>query len=156
MPKPIKKEKIQTPDLFRINKIIYVEKLENLMINNDVLEALCTSKDKDPAPSTQALKVNQLCAVIWKGQQQQYNWYLGYIKDIASDKYTIDHLERCANGSNKFWHYPQDEDIQSAAGEQILDIEVQREWDFSENRNTKVILENANKIVMMFQNAELQ
>ena len=106
-----KQEKIQTPDLFRINKIIYVEKLENLMINNDVLEALCTSKDKDRAPSTQALKVNQLCAVIWKGQQQQYNWYLGYIKDIASDKYTIDHLERCANGSNKFWHYPQDEDI---------------------------------------------
>ena len=113
-----KQEKIQTRDLFRINKITYEEKLENLMIllsdenqvgtasianlpsNNDVLKALCTSKDKDPAPSTQVLKVNQLCAVIWKGQQQQYNWYLGYIKDIASDTCTIDHLERCAHGTS--------------------------------------------------------
>ena len=76
-----KQEKIQIPDLFRINKITYEEKLENLMIllseenqvgtaliailpsNNDVLKALCTSKDKDPAP-TQVIKVNQLCAVI--------------------------------------------------------------------------------------------
>ena len=127
-----KQEKIQTPDLFRINKITYEEKLENLIIllsdenhvgtalitnllsNNDVLKALCTSKDKDPAP-TQVLKVNQLCAVIWKGQQQQYNWYVGCIKDIDSDTCTIDHLERLAHGSNKFWHYPQVEDIQTAA-----------------------------------------
>ena len=63
-----KQEKIQTPDLFRINKITYNEKLVNLMIllsdenqistasianlpSNNVLKALCTSKDKDPAPS---------------------------------------------------------------------------------------------------------
>ena len=80
-----KQEKIQTPDLFRIIKITYEEKLENLMIllsdenqvdtasianlpsNNNVLKALCTSKDKNPAPSTQVLKVNQLCVAIWKG-----------------------------------------------------------------------------------------
>ena len=55
-----KQEKIQAPDLFRINKITYEETLENLMIllsdknqvstasianspsNNDVLKALCT------------------------------------------------------------------------------------------------------------------
>ena len=76
-----KQEKIQTPDLFRINKITYKEKLVNLMIllsdenqvstasianlpSNNVLKALCTSKDKDPAPSYQVLKVNQLCAAI--------------------------------------------------------------------------------------------
>ena len=36
-----------------------------------------------------------------------------------------------------------------------VDIELQGEWDFSENKNTKFILDNANGIVM-FQNAELQ
>ena len=161
-----KQEKVQTPDPFRINKITYEEKLENLMIllsdenqvgtasianlpsNNDVLKALCTPKDKDPAPSTQVLKVNQLCAVILKGQRQQYNWYLGYIKDIASDTCTIDHLERCTHCSKKFWLHPQVEDIQTAACEQILDIEVQGKWNFSEKRNTKFILDNANEIVM--------
>ena len=73
-----KQEKIQTPDLFRINKITYKEKLVNLMIllsdenqvstasianlpsNSNVLKVLCTSKDKDPAPTSQVLKVNQL------------------------------------------------------------------------------------------------
>ena len=73
-----KQEKINTPDLFRINKITYEEKLKNLMIllsdenqvstasianlpsNSNVLKVLCTSKDKDPAPSSQILKVNQL------------------------------------------------------------------------------------------------
>ena len=78
-----KQEKIQTPDLFRIIKITYDKKLENLMLlsdknqvgrasianlpSNNVLKALCTSKDKNPAPSAQVLKVNQLCVVIWKG-----------------------------------------------------------------------------------------
>ena len=57
--------------------------IANLPSNNDILKALYTSNDKDPAPSTQVLKVNQLCAVTWKGQQQHYNWYLGYIKGIA-------------------------------------------------------------------------
>ena len=168
-----KQEKIQIPHLFRIKKITYEEKLENLMIllsgknqagtasianlpgNNDILKALCTSKDKDPPPSTQVLKVSQLCAVIRKGQQQRCNWYLGYLKNSASNTCTIGHLERCARGSIKFWHYPEVEDIQTIACEQILDIEVQREWDFSENRYTKFKLENANEIVM-FQNVELQ
>ena len=168
-----KQEKIQIPHLFRINKITYEEKLENLMSllsgknqagtasianlpsNNDILKALRTSKDKDPPPSTQVLKVSQLCAVIRKGQQQRCNWYLGYLKNSASNTCTIGHLERCARGSNKFWHYPEVEDIQTIACEQILDIEVQREWDFSENRYTKFKLDNANEIVM-FQNAELQ
>ena len=124
--------------------------------NNDVLKALHTPKNKDPTPSTHVLKVNQLCAVIWKGEQQQYDWYLGYVKYIASNTCTIDHLERCAHGSNKFWHYLQVEDIQTAAWKQILDIEVKGESDFSKNRNTKFILDNANEIVMVFQNAELQ
>ena len=78
-----KQEKIQTPDLFRIIKITYEKKLENLMLlsdknqvgrasianlpSNNVLKALCISKDKNPAPSAQVLKVNQLCVVIWKG-----------------------------------------------------------------------------------------
>ena len=167
-----KQEKIQIPHLFRINKITYEEKLENLMIlvsgknqagtasianlpSSDILKALCTSKDKDPRPSTQVLKVSQLCAVIWKGQQQQCNWYLGYLKNNASNTCTIDHLERCAHGSNKFWHYPEVEDIQTLPCEQILDIEVLGEWDFSKNRYTKFKLDNANEIVM-FQNAELQ
>ena len=35
--------------------------------SNNVLKALRTSKDKNPAPSTQVLKVNQLCVAIWKG-----------------------------------------------------------------------------------------
>ena len=42
-----KQEKIQTPDLFRINKITYEEKLENLMIllsdENQVGTALITN-----------------------------------------------------------------------------------------------------------------
>ena len=129
--------------------------IANLPINNNALKALCTSKDKDPAPSTQVLKVNQLCAVTQKGQQQQYNWCLGYIMDIASNTCPIDQLGRFVHGSNKFWHYPQVEDIQTTACKQILDIEEQGEWDFSENRNTKFILDNGNEIVM-FQNAELE
>ena len=115
-------EKIQTPELFRINKITYKEKLENLMnllsdenqvdtalmanlpSNSNLLKALCTSKNKDPAPSIQVLKVNQLCVVIWKGQQQQYNWYLGYIKDIASDTCTIDKYTQSATvNMQSFW-----------------------------------------------------
>ena len=69
MPKPINKRKFKHLTFFRINKITYKEKLVNLMIllsdenqvstasiadlpsNNNVLKALCTSKDKDPAPS---------------------------------------------------------------------------------------------------------
>ena len=89
-------------------------------------------------------------------QQQQYNWHLGFIKDIASNTCTTDQLERCTHGSNKFWHYPQVENTQTASCKQILDIEVQGQWDFSENRNTNFILDNANETVVMFQNAELQ
>ena len=64
-----KHEKIQIPDLFGINKITYEGKLENLMIllsdgnqvstasianlpsNNNLLQVLHISTDKDPAPS---------------------------------------------------------------------------------------------------------
>ena len=64
-----KQEKIQIPDLFGINKITYEGKLENLMIllsdgnqvstasianlpsNNNLLQVLHISTDKDPAPS---------------------------------------------------------------------------------------------------------
>ena len=64
-----KQEKIQIPDLFGINKITYEGRLENLMIllsdgnqvstasianlpsNNNLLQVLHISTDKDPAPS---------------------------------------------------------------------------------------------------------
>ena len=47
------------------------------------------------------LKVNQLYVTVWLNDQDNYEWYIGYIKESEEKNYLIDNLKREFRKSNK-------------------------------------------------------
>ena len=170
-----KMDKIQRPDLFRLNGITHDEKLENLVVllsddndnsrasvanlpnNDDILKALSFTNS---AISNQSLdrdiQINQLCVVIWINAEGKYIWYIGYVKEKNNNSYTIDHLHRRTTDSNKIWQYPAIEDIQTADKDQILDVVIEGDWNLVENRNSKFTLCNEKEISWAFDNCKME
>ena len=118
-----KTERFKRPDLFKINGISYEEKLGNICIllddqsekyiasvadlptNKDVLKVL-TNNSSEPAVEDQdKIKIKELCVVCWDDGNGDYIWYLGYLKEQNGRFYTIDHLRREIDNTDKLLKY---------------------------------------------------
>ena len=77
--------------------------------------------------------------------------YICKLKSI-DEKIILDHLGREKPGSNKWWRYPAQTDVQQVEREQILNIDVRGEWKF-DSRANRFFLSNANDIVLTFNHA---
>ena len=111
----------------------YIASVANLPTNTDVLKVL-TNNCSEPAVEDQdKIKINELCVVCWD-ENGDYSWYLGYLKEQNGRFYTIDHLKREIDYTDKLWKYPIAEDIQVAEQDQILNVKVNGYWDFSDFR----------------------
>ena len=142
-----KADKIANKELFRLNRISFEEMLENLTIlldddgcggtattanlptNADVMRAI-----KNQSPSTinesSTAKVNDMYVVVWQ-EDNDYQWYLGYVKKIDDGKLSVDHLARKLKESDSKWKYPSQEDIHLADPAQIVKCNIEGEWDLT-------------------------
>ena len=68
---------------------------------------------------------------------------MGYCKEVKdNDTYVIEHLERVRQGCNLKWRYPTTEDIQVVEGDQLLDCEINGDWDVLPDKNMCFTLQN--------------
>ena len=166
-------DKIARPALFKQNGISHEEKLENLAIlldddniscgsvvdlptNEQVVVALSLPPDhqaQTPVKKAAALGINQLCAVVWKNSEAEYEWYIGYVTAIEEGTYTVDHLHRKVKTLDTEWKYPSREDVQQAEEEQIVQCPVEGEWDITPDKRKRIfVLRNRNVIVESVKN----
>ena len=108
--------------------------IANLPSNKDTLTALekldLTVTDQTGDAYDDDIKVNKIRVVCWNVANEQYVWYLGYIKEKRDDNFIIDHLTRDIKSSNRLLKYPIVEDVQEAERDQILDTNIDGYWDF--------------------------
>ena len=162
-----KADRIANKDLFRLNRISFDEMLENLTIlldddgssgsatmanlptNADVIKSFRNPTGETPTEYPVA-KINDLCVVVWQ-ETNGYQWYLGYIKKLLSNaKLSVDHLVRTTSDSK--WKYPSQEDLQEAGPEQIVQCEVNGDWDMSaDSRKRRFSITNVKAISCAFQ-----
>ena len=85
-----------------------------------------------------------MCITLWVLDGGKKTWELGYILDINSKKYTVEHLERVNTGNDKLWRYPLGQkDIQIVNDDTLLQCIVEGDWDISDAvRNLKFELLN--------------
>ena len=168
-----KADRFQHPELFKINGLTNEDKLENLLVllsdenenssatianlpsNKDILTALekldLAVPDQTGDDDDDNINVNEMRVVCWNVGNEQYVWYLGYIKEKRDNSFIIDHLTRDIKSSNRLWKYPFVEDVQVAERDQILDINVDGYSDFTDTRHNKYILQNEKAIKFKFE-----
>ena len=165
-----KASKIVNKDLFRLNNISYEEMLENLMIlldgekyestatianlpsNNDVSKSLhLADLPRKPLPilaSDVEDRINTMCAVVWANDRRSYSWYLGYIKKVSEDgEFMVDHLTRTVRSSDTSWKYPSSADTHFVTQEQIIDCEIDGEWDMKADSRKRLFTLNGSKAI---------
>ena len=161
-------DRLQCPELFRLNGISYEQKLENLLVllsdnrqdctatianlptNRDVKKALLENEESAEEVERD-IKINEIRVVCWNIKEEVYAWFLGYIKRKEGENYLVDHLHRENDKLSKLWNYPTTEDIQATSHEQILDIKVEGHWDLLDTRHPKFILTNNKAIQFHFE-----
>ena len=84
-----------------------------------------------------------------------YQWYLGYVKEVKDDSVFIDHLERVDEESHLQWRYPRSEDVHRVEIGQVLEIEVNGEWDNESDRTPKFKLNNHRDIKECFSSFQI-
>ena len=155
------------PELCRLNKITHEERMENLLIllsgdnaasgsvadlptNADALAVLQGTEVVSNIRTS--LNINDICVVVWC-MDEQWNWFVGYIKDKLNDEqYIADHLERLQPGNNTRWRYPMTEDMQTIFHEQIVPIEINGDWKITNNsRHMTFQLKNSAEIDNKFE-----
>ena len=166
-----KAEKIANRSLYRLNGISFQEMLENLTIllenvddcgstattanlptNTDVMKALTKHTNRETTSITavedEFTQVNQMCVVLWQ-EDNGYQWYLGYIKEVTSDgSLMVDHLARALKTSHSKWKYPSREDIQEVSPEQIMRCKIEGDWDLQADARKRLFsLTNINTIM---------
>ena len=142
-----KADKIARKHLFRINGVSFEDMLENISIlldddastSTSTIANLPTNKDallalKTPNNDVTMLEnaaspvvgVNEMCVVVWKNCDSEYEWFIGYVKSLDKKKgiYNIDHLHRVTNGSHSKWKYPSKADLQPVEPEQIMKCDI--------------------------------
>ena len=150
---------IANPDLFKLNKVTHEERLINICVllngspltkalplpsNIDALKTLQPSENQviEDVIDEPLITVNQICIALWI-ENGTRNWYVGYCKEVKeNDTYVIEHLERVRRGCNLKWRYPTTEDIQVVEGDQLLDCEINGDWDVLADRNMCFTLQN--------------
>ena len=129
-------QKSSPPNLFKINKVSHDEKLSNLciLLNGQTTSFKVLPKNED------ALKIIR------------HNvWYVGYCIGINNDgTYRIEHIHRTNKNCNLKWRYPSKEDIADVEEDQILDCDIDGDWDVLSNRNNEFSLRNHEFINKMF------
>ena len=158
-----KSDVIASPTLFKLNKITHEERLTNLCVllggmnnrsfivlprNEDALTALkdCNAKQDD---DSLILEINQICVTLQTGEYGKI-WYIGYCKEVKDNKeFIIEHL-RVDLDSNLKWKYPTSNDICVVEADQILQCEIDGEWDVINDRNMTFTLHNHEHINMKF------
>ena len=138
----------ETPELFKLTKISHEERLENLFIllingtnkiasilPTDMLDLLFNEElspvifDHTPEVKNHAsVVVNQLCIVVWE-VEKEVKWFIGYVKEIFEDGYTVEPLDQSPSTLNDFWNYPSPDDIQTASEEQIIPCKIDGDWE---------------------------
>ena len=90
---------------------------------------------------------------IRQNSENKYEWYIGYTKAVDNDMYIIDHLHRVLDGSHTKWKkYPSRENIQTVEPEQIVDCDIQGQWDYSpDSRKRLFSVSNVKTICGAFQ-----
>ena len=58
--------------------------------------------------------VNQLWIVVWEVEKEE-KWFIGYVKEVLKDGYTVEHLHWSPSTQNDFWNYPSPDDIQTVS-----------------------------------------
>ena len=155
-----KSDVITSPSLFKLNKISHEERFTNFCVllggisneksivlpqNEDALSVLRDYNNNDNFVGEDeeiAVEINQLCVTLWNGEHEKL-WYLGYCKEVKDNgEFLIEHLDRIDMNSNLKWKYPQYDDICLVEAEQILEIDIQGEWDVVHDRNMTFTLQN--------------
>ena len=77
---------------------------------------------------------------------------LGYTKGKREgEKYLVEHLERVKTSNDKLWKYPATDDVTSVSAEQIVHVDVKRDWLLNRNvRHMTFDLQNATEITKRF------
>ena len=97
-----------------------------------------------------------MCIVVWE-EDIGSQWYLGYIKEVANGKISVDHLAHHLQKSDAKWKYPSKEDIQQVDPEQIVQCDTQGEWDLAvDSRKRLFNLTNVMTIVCVVQQLNKQ
>ena len=80
--------------------------IANLPNNQDVMKFISNFLPHQKTNRIGDITVNQLCVTVWLNEEDRYEWYIGYVKEIIKENYLADHLKREFRSSNKTWKYP--------------------------------------------------
>ena len=69
--------------------------------------------------------------MIWQNLKRKYEWYVGYAKAVSEEGFLVDNLHSVVSDADILWKYPNSEDLQLAEKVQILNCDVNGEWDIS-------------------------
>ena len=61
--------------------------------------------------------------------EKEVKWFIGYVKEIFEDGYTVEPLDQSPSTLNDFWNYPSPDDIQTASEEQIIPCKIDGDWE---------------------------
>ena len=64
-------------------------------------------------------------------EDDSYSWFLGYITEQINDTFVVDHLCRVLRNSDSKWKYPSKGDVQSVQDDQIVDCDIEGDWDMT-------------------------
>ena len=66
--------------------------------------------------------------MVWE-VEKEVKWFIGYVKEILEDGYTVEHLHQSPSTQNDFWNYPSPDDIQTVSEEQIIPCKIDGDWE---------------------------
>ena len=115
-----KADKIEWPETFRLNGIATEEKLGNLIIllneksitkaiitnlptNSETFSAITGQKYKPAGNEVMCNQANKLCIVKWLVSANEYQWYIGCIKQEVEYEFVINHLHQVSEKTNRQW-----------------------------------------------------
>ena len=87
---------------------------------------------------------------MWLNEEDSYEWYIRYVKEIREEYYLVDHLKQEFRSSYKKRKYPTKSDENVVERKQILEVGVEGEWSLMNLRNCKFMLENSEDICSVF------
>ena len=126
--------------------------IANLPKNDDVMRSITMHERETNTVNVSAKMINQLQVVVWKNQSGNYKWFLGYVKKKVGEEYKIDHLHRVIKDSHTKWKYPTKEDMDNADLDQIVDCNIEGDWDFTPDcRKRRFTLTNIKTICSFFE-----
>jgi len=154
-------------DLYRMNYMTSQQLAANLIVlldrdvssqgdalvcfpsEEEIMDAIQQAQSSEKT-NERRYQTQQMVAVIWDNDNERY-WCLGiYISADEDGIHKIDHLES-VSGDAINWSRPRTDDVQNVKDMQILQVDVQGEWNFRKRTPTFVV-GNREEINEIFQN----